>query len=104
SRLLEVAGARGDRMASIVLACAALVAVPFGLLGNGHLSTADRLAGIGLRLVFLALVGGRLLRLAVTEERARDVLATTSTRLMTVVEQSQVAVAYTSEASTVVEW
>jgi PAS domain S-box-containing protein len=102
--LVDTPPARYDRLTSIVLACVSLFAVPFGLLNPGDLSSTGRLAGVLLRVVFLALVATRVLRLAFTEERARDVLATTSTRLMTVAENAGAAVAYTAEDGTILEW
>jgi PAS domain-containing protein len=96
--------ARYARLASVSLACLALVAVPFGLLQGSELTTADRVSRVVLRVVFLAFVAGRLMRLAISEERAQDRLGATSTRLASVVEHASVAVIYTSPDGIVQEW
>ncbi len=96
--------ARYARLSSVSLACVALVAVPFGLLQGSELTAGDRIARVVLRVVFLLFVAGRLLRLAISEERAQDRLGATSTRLASVVEHASVAVIYTTPEGVVQEW
>lgn len=102
--LLRDTPARYGRLASVALACGALAAVPFGLLNGGDLTTGDRVARVVLRVVFLGFVGGRLMRLAITEERAQDRLGATSTRLASVVEHASVGVIYTTPEGIIQEW
>ncbi|MDP1793717.1 MAG: PAS domain-containing protein [Acidimicrobiales bacterium] len=102
--LMQDTPLRYGRLASVALACVALVAVPFGFLQGDELTTGDRIARVALRVVFLSFVAGRLMRLAITEERAQDRLGATSTRLASVVEHASVAVIYTTPDGIVHEW
>lgn len=102
--LMHDTPARYGRLASVALACVALVAVPFGLLQTDELTVGDRVARVLLRVVFLSFVAGRLFRLAVAEERAKDRLGATSMRLASVVEHASVAVIYTNPDGIVQQW
>lgn len=102
--MMQTSWSPRDRLTSVMLACAASFALPLDLIDADDVSSTQRVTRLVLRVLFLALVAGRLFWLATREASAHDELMVTSTRLKAMVENSADAVVYTQVDGTILEW